>query len=188
MTKHGWTVNRWVAAYTRGLPPDVRDRRREEIASDLYEHAVADRGPGHSTRVLRRLLTGVPADLAWRRSVQADAAFEAGRFSRRGVKVAVSITTVTAAIQVVIAVAAGVGWGADPGTEPGGVRYALPLLVGALLLAHAVAAQMAKGQVALASCLVGVFVPSVVLPWMAPVFVPAGLVVGTSLIGISRMR
>jgi hypothetical protein len=35
----------WVAWYTRGLPAEVRDARRAELRSDLFEHrrhAAAD--------------------------------------------------------------------------------------------------------------------------------------------------
>ncbi|MFA5883661.1 MAG: hypothetical protein WDA60_07410 [Acidimicrobiia bacterium] len=61
----------WADRYTRGLPADVRDRRRAEIASDVFEHlhatsagtADASRGIGVAWRATR----GIPADLAWRR-------------------------------------------------------------------------------------------------------------------------
>jgi hypothetical protein len=55
----------WVDRYTRGLPSDVRERRRAEIASDVFEHthAVGARGADVAWRTAR----GVHADLAWRR-------------------------------------------------------------------------------------------------------------------------
>lgn len=64
----------WVGWYTRGLPPDDAERRRAEIASDLWEH---ERDASHagltglaiSVEVLGRVLSGVPADLSWRRTV-----------------------------------------------------------------------------------------------------------------------
>lgn len=58
----------WAERYTRGLPADVRDRRRAEIASDVFEqlHAGGARGAAVTWRVLR----GVHADLAWRRGEQ----------------------------------------------------------------------------------------------------------------------
>jgi hypothetical protein len=65
-------THRWVRAYTAHLEPALRDTRRAEIASDLWEHeADAQRIGVSSLRVnaqmLRRLLAGMPADMLWRR-------------------------------------------------------------------------------------------------------------------------
>lgn len=61
----------WVSAYTAGLPAEVRDRRRGEVASDMWEHAREADTRGHGERsfrahVLLRLLFGMPADVIWR--------------------------------------------------------------------------------------------------------------------------
>jgi hypothetical protein len=59
----------WVSLYTRGLPAELRDRRREEIASDLWEqrHDERSRRPSLAgVDVLGRVVRGVPADLSWR--------------------------------------------------------------------------------------------------------------------------
>ena len=61
----------WVRLYTAGLRPDVRDGRRAEIASDLWEQqraasALGDGAGGTALLVLARVLLGVPADLSWR--------------------------------------------------------------------------------------------------------------------------
>ena len=77
MTARGSTlVRRWVALYTRGLPPSIRDRRRAEIESDLWAHADEAAALGRAPaaldiEMLLRLVMGVPADLAWRRSHRA---------------------------------------------------------------------------------------------------------------------
>jgi hypothetical protein len=58
----------WTRAYTWGLPASVRDARRREIESDLWETAN-DRGSAASlgaTDVLVRLLFGMPDDVGWR--------------------------------------------------------------------------------------------------------------------------
>lgn len=70
----GWAarlVRRWVGLYTRGLPVDVRDGRREEIDSDLWSQFEEARLIGRTDRstnreILVRLLAGVPADVSWR--------------------------------------------------------------------------------------------------------------------------
>ncbi|WP_130504384.1 hypothetical protein [Microterricola gilva] len=66
------TVLDWCAWYTRGLPEQVAGGRRDEIASDLHEHATwaAERGidPRRVARGIRlRALGGVISDLSWRR-------------------------------------------------------------------------------------------------------------------------
>lgn len=65
-------VARWCAWYTRGLAPEVRDERRDEIASDLYEHGIYADQIGMkpkevSRQIVSRTARGFLADLAWRR-------------------------------------------------------------------------------------------------------------------------
>ncbi len=65
-------AQRWVAAYTRGLPPAVRERRRAELASDLWEQRAAGRAagtpePAVGRSIVWRTVAGAPADLRWRR-------------------------------------------------------------------------------------------------------------------------
>lgn len=56
----------WVAFYTRRLSEPVRERRRAEMASDLWEQ-VNDAPSGRaSAQVLDRCLRGIHADLWWR--------------------------------------------------------------------------------------------------------------------------
>jgi hypothetical protein len=62
---------RWVTVYTAHLDPARRDARRAELASDLWEHQDDATRAGLGTfrmnaQILRRLLTGIPADLSWR--------------------------------------------------------------------------------------------------------------------------
>jgi hypothetical protein len=59
----------WTRFYTWGAPPTVRDARRDEIASDLWEFlhdadAVARLSP--ASQLILRLIRGVPDDLVWR--------------------------------------------------------------------------------------------------------------------------
>lgn len=57
-------ARRWAAAYTRGLPSEIGDRRRGEIECDLWEHL---NDPGTADReILGRLLRGIHADVWWR--------------------------------------------------------------------------------------------------------------------------
>jgi hypothetical protein len=61
----------WVRLYTKGLPPELRDDRRAEIESDLWEQGYDGEANGHDPQetgaeVLLRLVAGLPADLTWR--------------------------------------------------------------------------------------------------------------------------
>ncbi len=60
-------VRAWTRAYTWRLEPAVRDRRRAEIESELWEFQQdPERGNYPSAHVLARLLAGIPDDLSWR--------------------------------------------------------------------------------------------------------------------------
>jgi hypothetical protein len=52
----------WTRVYTAGLPDDLRDARRAEVESDLWE-SVSDGAP--SRHILARLALGVVDDLTW---------------------------------------------------------------------------------------------------------------------------
>jgi hypothetical protein len=57
------TVTRWwTRFYTAGLPEDLRDARRAEVESDLWE-SLADGSP--SRHILARLALGLVDDLTW---------------------------------------------------------------------------------------------------------------------------
>lgn len=64
-------VLHWCAWYTRDLTPEVAGERRDEIASDLHEHAVWAQEAGVPPQRLRRdiilrAIRGIPHDLSWR--------------------------------------------------------------------------------------------------------------------------
>ena len=65
------TVRGWVALYTCGLAPGVRNSRRAEIEGDLWAQAEDAYLAGHAPvaldlEMLARLVLGIPADIAWR--------------------------------------------------------------------------------------------------------------------------
>ena len=62
-------VRAWTRVYTWRMPAALREGRRAEIESDLWEFqedAAGRRGPGHAAHVLFRLVLGIPDDLCWR--------------------------------------------------------------------------------------------------------------------------
>jgi hypothetical protein len=62
-------VRLWTRLYTWRLPGDVRDARRAEIESDLWEFQHDnERVPtvGSAAHLIARVIRGVPDDLSWR--------------------------------------------------------------------------------------------------------------------------
>lgn len=69
--KRGWLATLilgWTWLYTVNLPPMLRDRRRREVASDLWEqeHDPEVRDITWRWHMLWRLVCGMPDDLRWR--------------------------------------------------------------------------------------------------------------------------
>jgi hypothetical protein len=61
----------WTAAYTSGLPADLREQRRAEIDCDLWEHQWlasrrGDPATGTAIEILARMLAGMLSDITWR--------------------------------------------------------------------------------------------------------------------------
>jgi uncharacterized protein (TIGR03435 family) len=62
-------VRIWTRLYTSGLPPSVKDRRRAEIDSDMWEWRADHAGAPHvgdAVILLLRVVLGIPDDVAWR--------------------------------------------------------------------------------------------------------------------------
>ncbi|MCJ7511091.1 MAG: putative lipid II flippase FtsW [Dehalococcoidia bacterium] len=61
----------WVWLVTLGLPAEVKNARRTEIAGDLYEHQQDARAAGYAPdaigiHILLRFLISIPGDVTWR--------------------------------------------------------------------------------------------------------------------------
>lgn len=59
-------VRAWTRLYTWRLPPALRDARREEVESDLWESEHDPGGAQSAFQLLARLLSGAADDLGWR--------------------------------------------------------------------------------------------------------------------------
>ena len=61
-------VRAWTCAYTWGLPAALRDARRDEIESDLWESAHDRDRPAAAAalQMVARMLIGMPDDVGWR--------------------------------------------------------------------------------------------------------------------------
>jgi hypothetical protein len=58
-------VRVWTRCYTCCLEPSVRDARRAEIESDLWEQLHSETSRDHAIDILGRLLVGIPDDIRW---------------------------------------------------------------------------------------------------------------------------
>ncbi|MFQ5381298.1 MAG: hypothetical protein ACE5EF_06715 [Dehalococcoidia bacterium] len=62
----GW-VRCWTRLYTAGLRAEIREERRNEIDSDVWEELHSPGGASHAhASMFRRSLAGIPADITWR--------------------------------------------------------------------------------------------------------------------------
>jgi hypothetical protein len=172
-------VATWTRLYTRGLPSDVAERRRDELASDLYEHAsLQGRTSAQQREVIGRVLWGIPADLSWRRAAKAP------RLRRLETGASMTLRNVTTGVFAFILLfdlwaAAGVwlGAGAEDGADAGGWPYGVPFLVAAAVIALALKTRDEAPRRSTVLLVIAAATPAVVLFWMAPIFVPLWLVV-----------
>ncbi|MDJ0323044.1 hypothetical protein QMG61_04605 [Cryobacterium sp. PH31-AA6] len=103
-------VSRWCSWYTREVDVHAAEGRRDELASDLYEHAIWAEKSGASPRrvarsILSRALRGAPADLSWRHAQRRQIALaDPTGFHLRRVEGALSAL-------VLVVASAVLGWG-----------------------------------------------------------------------------
>ncbi len=172
----------WVRLYTRGLPPEMRDARRAEIESDLWEQgedATANGSQPDETalEVFGRLLLGVPADLTWR--VQAGLSTRSERSIKmneswimRGVLVAAVLVALVPTGLGISYLAGGGEWDSTFERVAASLLWiAFGLVMGAGLLLSKSRSALGLGLLA-----VGVIGISVMLYWAAVITVPIGLV------------
>ncbi len=121
----------WVRVYTAGLPRQVARERRDEIASDLWEHAVDAGAAGAGARataaqIFGRAVLGMPADIAW----------HVGELKGPQMETSGSRTLVFAAVVAVLSIVMGIlmlvglsqgNWSADDAV---GAFYVFAMLAG----------------------------------------------------------
>jgi hypothetical protein len=95
-------VRGWAGLYTRGLPAQLRDARRDEVDDDLWcqhEEAAALGRPARSlgAEMFLRLLLGMPADISWRLADHANAPVSLERRSSMGTRI-VGLLTIVAVL------------------------------------------------------------------------------------------
>ena len=174
-------ARRWAARYTSDLDPETAHRRRAELESDLFEHRwCAGPGPAQQWDVLGRVLWGIPADLSWRRAALAsmrrrDTGATPVILRRTTTIVLVALAAFELAAGISVVTADGAGW-----------RYAVPLLLGAALIAVGFSQRDRSPASAAALFVVAALVPAATFYWMAPVFVPVVILVAVLVVVAAR--
>lgn len=132
-------VRRWVELYTRGLPAELRERRRTEIDADLWsqlEAAALLGRPAQSvnTEILTRWMFGIPADISWRLEHRGEKAMSTStqpRIASRGA-VAHGLTTILAGTTLTAVYGLAVLWFA--GRSSAGLEWTSPPVVFLVML------------------------------------------------------
>jgi len=158
----------WTNLYTKGLPEEAASRRREEIQSDLFEHAgEVGRSPAQQADVLGRVLWGIPADLSWRRAARAP---RERRLVTGETMTLRRVTFVAFVIYALFELWAGIG------IIGGGYwAWGLPLLVGSGLMVLGLRQRDQAPRRSTVLLIVGATIPAVNLFWMAVIFLPIAL-------------
>jgi len=172
----------WTATYTRGLPSDLREERREEIDCDLWKHQrLADLqlapATGTAVEILLRLVLGIPADVFWR--------LEAGAGStrsERGTQVndtlimrgLLGIALAVAAFPLVIGFLVMTGLNGETSDTERVVFGPLQVLVGAVIIAGLVISSR-RPMLGVGLVIAGTIAISVMWYWAAVITAPIGL-------------
>jgi hypothetical protein len=187
----------WVRWYTRRLPVHVADERRAEIASDLWEHRrhATDLGhtrTRHELEVIGRSLSGIPADLSWRRRV-----LRSQTRPGPGVSMTTSLTASRSGVLLTVLAVLGLGLAATTmpfllaagfydGIDVEGIVWVLVTLVFAVPLLIGLIRGERGTEPSTALLVIGSPAPSIAWLWLPPVWLLTIAIAVTAL--VSRPR
>lgn len=188
----------WVRFYTRQLPNEAAERRREELASDLWEHTADAKRRGqrrwvHEFEVIGRVLSGLPADLSWRRGIlrslrrpESGAPMPTTTYSTRSSSLVLTALAVvgiaigTTSIPIAVSFA----------DEMSGADFLWPALVMTFttLLCVGLALLTARPQAATALLTIGAAAPALAWFWLPPVYLLTAAIAITAVATRRRRR
>lgn len=164
-------AHRWVQVYTRGLPVEAAEQRREEILSDLWEHHDDSVRAGRSRRrhdleVIERVLCGIPADLSWRRGIQRSQPRPATGDPMSSILALIIVAGLGVAAPLPFLVLLGTG------LEMAELLWVLGSLALAAVLATGLSLRLRASRPTLATALltIGAFAPSMAWFWLPPAY------------------
>jgi hypothetical protein len=180
----------WVDRYTSGLPAAALADRRDEVASDLWEHRAAlGRGWATDLSMLARCARGAPADLSWRRAQRTGRRLPGTRTAAKALGWALAAASFLFLVgQFAWAASAAVGfdfYGHDwaPGDVAFFSRVCAALLVALVGGAIAIPRHPRGGAALVVATLVAI---PVVFWWAAPIYVPMNAAVAAAAIVLAR--
>ncbi|MEX0799858.1 MAG: hypothetical protein WD379_01410 [Dehalococcoidia bacterium] len=173
----------WVAIYSRGLPGPVREARRDEIDSDLWEQRwLADRRgePPLATaaEMAARTLLGMLSDVTWR--VQAGASARPDRSIKMKDSTIVRVGLVVLALPLLLVAANGIGMllgGGEFESRQEQVLYGFGVAIAPLVAIAGLWLCASQPKLGLTLVLAGVVSICALFYWMLFITVPIGLVI-----------
>jgi hypothetical protein len=182
----------WVRIYTSRLPTGQAVQRRDEILSDLWEHRDHSVRSGHGRlrhdlEVIERVLSGIPADLSWRRGIQRSQV-RPDTGDPMTTQRAIPRSTQALIIAAGLAIAAPFPFLALLGTGLGTAEVLWVLgsiaLAGILAVGLTLRLRTRRPLVSTGLLVVGAFAPSAAWFWMPPVYLLTAAVIVTALLTI----
>ena len=180
----------WTAFYTRGVPAEAAERRRSEIESDLWEHAAeTNAARSHELQVIGRVLSGIPADLLWRRETRSYARPVPGGLTMSTRKQSIFSTVLVVAVAIAIGISVSViAHLATSFDDRGTVAWASLVLALAAALVVGLALRASRPTLSTTLLLVGALAPSVAWFWLPPVYLVSVAIVVSALATTPRVR
>ena len=183
----------WVALYTLGVPLDIREARRSEIDSDLWEHQwlasrCGDPAFGTAIEVLARMLIGIISDITWRAQTGLSTRAE------RSVNVTESwymrgplaVGVVVAILTVLAGIAAAADALIDPDTADGDAAFAAIFAIAGVAVLFGLLTSRRNPVLGISLVAAGVITASFMFYWAWMIGVP--IAIGLVAIAFFRAR
>jgi len=183
----------WVALYTLGVPLDIREARRSEIDSDLWEHQwlasrCGDPAFGTAIEVLARMLIGIISDITWRAQTGLSTRAE------RSVNVTESwymrgplaVGVVVAILTVLAGIAAAADALIDPDTADGDAAFAAVFAIAGVAVLFGLLTSRRNPVLGIGLVAAGVITASFMFYWAWMIGVP--IAIGLVAIAFFRAR
>jgi hypothetical protein len=183
----------WVALYTFRLPLEIREGRRGEIDSDLWEQQwlAARRGNpafGTAIEVLARMLLGVISDITWR--AQAGASSRAERSVNVTESWYMRGPLAVGVVVAILTVLAGIGAAADalidPDTADGDAAFAAVFAIAGVAVLFGLLTSRRNPVLGIGLVAAGVITASFMFYWAWMIGVP--IAIGLVAIAFFRAR
>jgi len=173
----------WVVLYTLRLPLEIRESRRSEIDSDLWEQQglAASRGDpalGTAIEVLSRMLLGIFDDLIWR--LEAGVSVTKGQISVNDtwpMRIGFIVVMLPLAFLIVNGVAIAFFGAGDFDNSTEHFLWGLSFLVCPLVTAVGLWLCRTRPKLGLGLVVGGALSPALLMFWMAFITVPLAIVV-----------